>query len=155
MKRFITILVLTLTAFMSSAQHRIVPVLDINHKTYEEAIELLNIMERSAFIEKMEGINLDCNLTSTSGGEIILQKDGNSINIMHGEFTKMIEESIANPHRRWYDIDSIRTELIIQNVAMFEYISMVLSENRHIKNMYIKMDPRTGVSYIRVNYYKL
>jgi len=155
MKRFITILILTLTAFVSSAQHRIVPLLDINHKTYEEAIELLNMMERSAFIEKMEGIKMDFNLATTSGGEIILQKDGNSINIMHGEFTKMIEESIANPHRRWYDIDSIRTELIIQNVEMFEYISMVLSGNRHIKNMYIKTDPRTGVSYIRVNYYKL
>ena len=155
MKRFIIILVLTLTALSSSAQHRIVPVLDINQKTYDDAIEILNMMERSAFIEKMEELNLNFDMASTSGGEILLQRDGNSINIIHRELTKMIEENIANPHRRWNDIDSIRTELIIQNVKMFEYISAVLSENRHIKNMYIKTDPRTGVSYIRINYYKL
>ena len=154
MKRLIVIFAL-LSAIAANAQQRITPMINIDRITYNETFELITIMERASFIEKMEGIRMDADLVTTSGGEIMLRKEGNSIRIIHVEFTKMLDEHIANPNRRWHDIDSIRTELIIQNAKIFEFMSEVLSGNRNIKKMCIKMDPRNGGSYIRVDYYRL
>ena len=150
MKRFITILVFASLTFLVNAQHRIQPAFDITQETYDEAIGLIDFMEQASHIEKIENIDLHAKSLSTSGYEIILKKDGNSINIMNGEFTKML-----NDYCRWYDIDTIRTELIIQTTKMFEYMSERLSENRRIKNMYIKIDKRTGGAYICITYYEL
>lgn len=154
MKRLIVFFSL-LSAIAANAQQRITPMIDIDRSTYDEAFELITIMERASYIEKMEGIRLDADLLTTSGGEIMLRREGNSIRIIPVEFTKMLDEHIANPNRRWYDIDSIRTELIIQNAELFEFISEVLSGNRNIKKICIKMDPRNGGAYIRVDYYRL
>lgn len=154
MKRLIVIFAL-LSAIAANAQQRITPMIDIDRSTYDEAFELITIMERASYIEKMEGIRLDADLLTTSGGEIMLRREGNSIRIIPVEFTKMLDEHIANPNRRWYDIDSIRTELIIQNAELFEFMSEVLSGNRNIKKICIKMDPRNGGAYIRVDYYRL
>lgn len=155
MKRLIVILAVLLSAIAANAQQRITPMIDIDRMTYNEAFELITIMERASFIEKMEGIRLDADLLTTSGGEIMLRREGNSIRIITVEFTKMLDEHIANPNRRWYDIDSIRTELIIQNAELFEFMNEVLSGNRNIKKICIKMDPRNGGAYIRVDYYRL
>ena len=154
MKRLIVFFAL-LSAIAANAQQRITPMIDIDRSTYDEAFELITIMERASYIEKMEGIRLDADLLTTSGGEIMLRREGNSIRIIPVEFTKMLDEHIANPNRRWYDIDSIRTELIIQNAELFEFMSEVLSGNRNIKKICIKMDPRNGGAYIRVDYYRL
>ena len=155
MKRFILILALALTAFMSSAQHRIVPVMEVNNRTYEDIIDLLNMMERVSVVEKLEGIKLDANHLTTRLGEFMLVRDVNSINITHTEFTKMLNDHIAHPNRRWYDIKAIRTELLIQNVKLFEYMSERLSGNRHIKSMHIEVEPKSGASYIRINCHRL
>lgn len=154
MKKLITFLIMMLTAINITAQQRIKPIIEINQRTYDEVVELLNIMERTSFIERMEGIKLDANLLTTSGGEIILRKEGNSINITHAEFSKMLDEHIANPNQRWYDIDSIRTELHLQNAELYDYLYRMLSRNPHIKNIYIKVN-QSGASYIQVKYYKL
>ena len=155
MKRFILILILALTAITTSAQHRIDPVLHINEKTYEEVLNLMNMMERAVQIERIEKIKLDANFLTTFAGEFILSRDVNSINIAHGEFTKMLNYHIENPNRRWHDINTIRTELLIQHSKLFEYLSTELQGNHRIKNMYIIVDPKSGASYIRVNYHKL
>ena len=155
MKRFILILTLALTAFASSAQHRIVPVIEINNRTYEEVIDLLNMMERVSVVEKLEGIKLDANHLTTRLGEFMLVRDVNSINITHTEFTKMLNDHITHPNRRWYDLKAIRTELLIQNVKLFEYVSERLSGNHHIKSMHIEVEPKSGASYIRINYHRL
>lgn len=155
MRRFILILTLALTAFVSSAQHRIVPVLEINNRTYEEVIYLINMMERASVVEKLEGIKLDANHLTTRLGEFMLVRDVNSINITHTEFTKMLNDHIAHPNRRWYDLKAISTELLIQNVKLFEYLSTHLQGNHHIKSMHIEVEPKSGASYIRINFYKL
>ena len=154
MKRLIVFFSL-LSAIAANAQQRITPMIDIDRSTYDEAFELITIMERASYIEKMEGIRLDADMLTTSGGEIMLRREGNSIRIIPVEFTKMLDEHIANPNRRWYDIDSIRTELIIQNAKLFEFMNEMLSGNRNIKKICIKMDPRNGGAYIRVDYYRL
>lgn len=154
MKRLIVFFSL-LSAIAANAQQRITPMIDIDRMTYNEAFELITIMERASFIEKMEGIRLDADLLTTSGGEIMLRREGNSIRIIPVEFTKMLDEHIANPNRRWYDIDSIRTELIIQNAKLFEFMNEMLSSNRNIKKICIKIEPRNGGAYIRVDYYRL
>jgi hypothetical protein len=154
MKRLIVILAL-LSAIAANAQQRILPMVDINQETYEAALEIITMMERVSFIEKMEGIKLDADRATTSGGEILVMKENNSIKIIHVEFTRLLHEHITDVSRRWYPIESIRTELIIQNAEMFNYISRRLSANRRIKNMYIKMDPQTGGAYIRIDYHNL
>ena len=154
MKRLMVIFAL-LSAIAANAQQRITPMIDIDRTTYDEAFDLITIMERASYIEKMEGIRLDADLLTTSGGEIMLRREGNSIRIIPVEFAKMLDEHIANPNRGWYDIDSIRTELIIQNAKLFEFMSEVLSGNRNIKKMSIRMDPRSGGSYIRIDYYRM
>lgn len=155
MKRLIAILAMLLSAIAVNAQQRILPMVEINQRSYEEALEIITLMERASFIEMMEGVNLDADQMTTSRGEITLRREGNSIKIIHAEFTKMLDDHIANPNRRWHDIDSIRTELILQNAKLFEYMSEVLSGNRNIKKICIKMEPRTGGAYIRVDYYRL
>ena len=155
MKRYILILTLALTAFVSSAQNRIVPVIEINNRTYEEVLNLINMMERAVQIERIEKIKLDANHLTTRLGEFMLVRDVNSINITHTEFTKMLNDHIAHPNRRWYDLKSISTELLIQNVKLFEYMSERLSGNHHIKTMHIEVDPKSGASYIRINYHRL
>ena len=154
MKRFIVIFAL-LSAIAANAQQRIIPMVDVNYGTYEEVLELITMMERSSYIERMEGVKLDADRMTTYGGEILLIKETNSIKIIHVEFTRLLNEHLTDVSRRWYPIESIRTELIIQNAEMFDYISRRLSANRRIKNMYIKMDPQTGGAYIRIDYHNL
>lgn len=154
MKNIILILSL-LAAIAANAQQRIVPMVNINQETYEAALEIITMMERDSFIERMEGVKLESDRMTTSGGEILIMKETNSIKIINVEFTRMLQEHITDVSRRWYPIESIRTELIIQNAEMFKYISWRLSANRRIKNMYIKMDPQTGGSYICIEYYNL
>lgn len=154
MKRLIVILAM-LSAIAANAQQRIIPMIDINHETYEEALEIINMMEWASTIERTEGVKMDADRATTSGGEILMVKETNSIKIVHVEFTRMLHEHITDVSRRWYPIESIRTELIIQNAEMFKYISSKLSANRRIKNMHIKMDPQNGGAYIRIDYYNL
>lgn len=154
MKRLIVILAL-LTAIAANAQQRIVPMVDVNYGTYEEVLELITMMEHASYIEKMEGVRLDADRATTYGGEILVMKETNSIKIIHVEFTRLLHDHITDVSRRWYSIENIRTELIIQNAEMFDYISRRLSANRRIKNMYIKMDPQTGGAYIRIDYHNL
>ena len=155
MQKFILILTLALTTFESSAQHRIQPAVEITQNTYEEVIDLLNMMERVSVVERLEGIKLDANHLTTRIGEFMLVRDVNSINITHTEFTKMLNDHIAHPNRRWYDLKAISTELLIQNVKLFEYLSRELQGNHRIKSMYIIVEPKSGASYIRVNYHRL
>jgi hypothetical protein len=154
MKQLIVIFAL-LTAIAANAQQRIVPMVDVNYGTYEEVLELITMMEHASYIEKMEGVRLDADRATTYGGEILLMKETNSIKIIHVEFTRLLHDHITDVSRRWYSIENIRTELIIQNAEMFDYISRRLSANRRIKNMYIKMDPQTGGAYIRIDYHNL
>lgn len=154
MKRLILILAL-LSAIAANAQQRILPMININQETYEAALEIITMMERTSFIERMEGVKLGADRVTTSGGEILVMKETNSIKIIHVEFTRMLHEHITDVSRRWYPIENIRTELIIQNAEMFNYISRRLSANRRIKNMYIKMDPQTGGAHIRIDYHNL
>lgn len=155
MKRFITILVFISIAFLVNAQHRIQPAVEITRNTYEEVIDLINMMERVSVVEKLEGIKLDANHLTTRIGEFMLVRDVNSINITHTEFTKMLNDHIAHPNRRWYDMKAIKTELLIHNVKLFEYMSERLSGNHHIKSMHIEVEPKSGASYIRINYHRL
>jgi hypothetical protein len=154
MKRLIVFFAL-LSAIAANAQQRILPMVDVNQETYEEVLELITMMERASYIERMEGVKLDANRVTTYGGEILLMKETNSIKIIHVEFTRLLQDHITDVSRRWYPIETIRTELIIQNAEMFNYISRKLSANRRIKNMYIKMDPQTGGAYIRIDYHNL
>lgn len=154
MKRLIVFFAL-LTAIAANAQQRIVPMVDVNYGTYEEVLELITMMEHASYIEKMEGVRLDADRATTYGGEILVMKETNSIKIIHVEFTRLLHDHITDVSRRWYSIENIRTELIIQNAEMFDYISRRLSANRRIKNMYIKMDPQTGGAYIRIDYHNL
>lgn len=154
MKRFIVIFAL-LSAIAANAQQRIIPMMDINQETYEEVLEIITMMERASYIERMEGVRLDADRMTTYGGEILVMKETNSIKIIHVEFTRLLHDHITDVSRRWYSIENIRTELIIQNAEMFDYISRRLSANRRIKNMYIKMDPQTGGAYIRIDYHNL
>lgn len=154
MKRFIVVFAL-LSAIAANAQQRIIPMVDVNYDTYEEVLELITMMERASYIERMEGVRLDADQMTTYGGEILMIKETNSIKIIHVEFTRLLHDHITDVSRRWYPIESIRTELIIQNAEMFDYISRRLSANRRIKNMYIKMDPQTGGAYIRIDYHNL
>lgn len=154
MKRFIVVFAL-LSAIAANAQQRIIPMVDVNYDTYEEVLELITMMERASYIERMEGVRLDADQMTTYGGEILMIKETNSIKIIHIEFTRLLHDHITDVSRRWYPIESIRTELIIQNAEMFDYISRRLSANRRIKNMYIKMDPQTGGAYIRIDYHNL
>ena len=124
MKRLIVILAM-LSAIAANAQQRIIPMVNVNYDTYEEVLELITMMERASYIERMEGVWLDADQMTTYGGEILMIKETNSIKIIHVEFTRLLNEHITDVSRRWYPIESIRTELIIQNAEMFDYISRI------------------------------
>lgn len=115
----------------------------------------MSVMERSAFIERMENVDLNADRFTTSGGEILLVKDRNAIKVIHVEFTNMIQDAIRNASQRFHPIEDLRTELIVQNSRMFEYIYERLYSNRNVKNIYIKIEPHSGISYIRVEYHNL
>lgn len=155
MKRFILILTLALTAITSNAQMRMRPVHEVDHRTYQEVVDIIFLMERTSAVERMEKIKLDDDLISTSGGEYMIQKDENTIKVMHQELMEALDDHVTNTRRRWYSIENIRTELILQNAKLYEYMLEELEGNRRIKNMYIKTDLRTGGTYIRIDFYKL
>ena len=155
MKRLLTILSLVLVVLSANAQHRIYPMRECNQNTYAEVIKLIDKIEKTSFIERMEGVQLNNEVLYTYGGEILLRKDGNNIVIIHREFTDMLEKHIMNHHHRAYNINNIRTELYIQNVRLFEYISEYICRNRNIKNMYINTNTRTGAAYIQIEYNRL
>ena len=155
MKRFILILTLALTAIASNAQMRMRPVHEVDNRTYQEVVDIIFLMERTSAVERMENIKLDDDLISTSGGEFMLQKDVNSIKITHQELMEVLDDHVTNTRRRWYSIENIRTELVLQNAKLYEYLLEELEGNRRIKNMYIKTDLRTGGTYIRIDFYKL
>ena len=159
MKKIIAILFLMMVPFMAGAQQRIRPIFNnVNHEIYDEAVELLHIMERAAIIEEMEGINLNTNYLTTRGGEVALHKDNNSIKITSRGFSTLIDDHQMNHHRhnyRWDEVEVFQTEMIIQNVKLFEYISERLVKNPNVKNMILQVEPKTGMAYIRINYYKL
>ena len=143
--------------FMADAQQRIRPIFNnANHEIYDEAIELLYVMERASFIEDMEGIKLNANYLATSGGEIALHKDKNSIKITSRRFSIFIDDhQMSHKNYRWDDVEVFQTEMIIQNVKLFEYISERLVKNPNLKNMILQVEPKTGMAYIRINYYNL
>lgn len=90
MKRVFTTIVLVLMVLSANAQQRIFPLYDITSRTYDEALELMSVMERSSFIERMENVDLNADRFTTSGGEILMVKDRNAIKVIHVEFTNMI-----------------------------------------------------------------
>ena len=143
--------VMTLTA---SAQMRIIPKREITQKTYEEAIELLTVMERTRHIERCEHIELNNEHFTTYYGEISLEKEGNHcVRVSIAEFTEMLEEHISYPSRRIYNIQSIQTELILKTADMYEYLSVRLARDKHIRGMEIGINNRTGGAYIRVYFF--
>ena len=154
MKRLIAILIFVMVPFLVNAQ-RVLPMMDVDSKTCDEAIKLLQVMERASLIENMEGMRLKTDMITTSGGEIALRREGNSIKIIHTEFTSLIEKHLTNPRYRLVDVESIRTELVIQNAKLYEYIYERIYRKSKMKNMIIEIDPRTGISFIRVNYHHL
>lgn len=156
MKKFFTILFLVIASvFTSKAHQRIFPMFDITRNTYDEAIELIEKMEHIYRVDKLEDIKLNSDMLTTLHGEIILKRDGNSIKVTHGEFSTIIEKYLSEPNQSWYNLKSIRTELIIQNVKLFEYLYIMLSENRNIKSIEMEIESETGISYICINYYIL
>jgi hypothetical protein len=158
MKRFLTTMVLIALVLSANAQQQYILQRGCNEKTYAEVIELIDKIEKISIIEKMEGIDLDNEMLSTYGGEVILRKDGNSIIITLREYTAVLENLIANPHNKRYDINSIITDLHIHTVKLFEYIHEKMYFNkcsRMIKNIYIKTNTRTGAAYIQIEYYRL
>lgn len=154
MKRLL-ILTLVVMAFTLKAQPRIHQMLEIDQRTYEEAIELLMVMDRTMRIEMLEGIRLKNEIFTTQYGEITLRKDGhNSIRIEMTEITNILNDHISYPSRRIYDIRSIQTETIIQTVYLYEYMSVRLERNHRVKSVQIKIDQRTGGAYVSVNLHK-
>ena len=154
MKKLVSILFLMMVPLLAIAQQRMTPRFDINHQVYAETIDRILMIERSALIERMENIKLNVDVLSTAGGEIILKKEAGAIRVMPAEFTKMIEEFLQNPNRGWYDIDSIRSELLLQNSKLYEYLCEHLPKVSRVRNIYIGVDSRTGISYVRVILHK-
>jgi hypothetical protein len=154
MKKILTTMVLIAMVLSANAQ-RIYPMRECNQQTYTEVIELIDKIEKLSYIEKMEHIELNCDMMRTYGGEIEIRKQGNKIEITHLEFTDMLRDIRVNPHRQHYDINAIKTELYIQNVHLFEYISGQIYNNRNVKNMYIATDQKIGAPHIYIEYYHL
>lgn len=155
MKRVYLILMFGLLAFTANAQQRINPMLDITPKTYEEAIELLMVMDRTMLIERLEGIRLKNDHLTTHYGEIDLRRNsGNSVRISIAEFTDMLNDHISYPSRRIYEISSIQTELILQTTDLYKYMSKRLMRNNRIRSMRISIDERTGGAYIEVIFHR-
>ena len=138
---------------LSANAQRIYPMRECNQQTYAEVIKLIDKIEKMSYIEKMDRIELNCDMMRTYGGEIELRKEGNRIVITHLEFTDMLRHHVMNHHNH-YNINSIKTELYIQNVKLFEYISGQIN-NRNVKNMYIATDQKIGAPHIYIEYYRL
>jgi hypothetical protein len=153
MKKILTTMVLIAIVLSANAQ-RIYPMRECNQQTYAEVIKLIDKIEKISYIEKMDNIELNCNIMRTYGGEIELRKEGNRIVITHLEFTDMLRHHVMNHHNH-YNINSIKTELYIQNVKLFEYISGQIYNNRNVKNMYIATDQKIGAPHIYIEYYRL
>ena len=156
MKRLLTVLSLVLVVLTANAQ-KFIPQRGCDEKTYAEVIELLDKIEKTSLIEKMEGIQLDNEVMTTYWGEVLLRKEGNSILIYIREYTAVLEDILTNPRSSRYgeDVNHIRTDLCIQTVKMYEHIYKKLyfyNWSRGIKNMYIKTNQRTGGTYIQVEY---
>ena len=155
MKRVYLILMFGLLAFTANSQQRINPMLDITPKTYEEAIELLMVMDRTMLIERLEGIRLKNDHLTTHYGEIdLIRNGGNSVRISIAEFTDMLNDHISYPSRRIYEISSIQTELILQTTDLYKYMSKRLMRNNRIRSMRISIDERTGGAYIEVIFHR-
>lgn len=155
MKRLFLILSLVVMTFTLTAQPRFHQMLEINQRTYEEAIELLMVMDRTMRIEMLEGIRLKNEILTTQYGEITLRKDGhNSIRIELSEITSILNDHISYPSRRIYEIQSIQTESILQTADLYEYMSKRLARNHRIRSVQIKIDQRTGGAYVSVNLHK-
>ena len=154
MKKLIAILTLTLGVLTANAHQRITPLIDINQKSYDDVVKLIQMIERISYIEKIEGKKLSPEKVTTDYGEFLLERVHNAIKITPVEFTSVLEKCLTRNHQH-YNIDEVRTELLIQNANLFEYISQLLSGNARIKNMVIEIDKRTGGSYIRVSYFNL
>lgn len=155
MKRLFLILTLVVMVFTLKAQPRIHQMLEIDQRAYEEANELLMVMDRTMRIEMLEGIRLKNDILTTQYGEITLRKDGhNSIRIEPTEITNILNDHISYPSRRIYNIQSIQTETIIQTVYLYEYMSERLVRNHRVKSVQIKIDQRTGGAYVSVNLHK-
>ena len=158
MKKILTTMVLIAMVLSANAQQQYILQRGCNEKTYAEVIELIDKIEKISVIEKMEGIDLNNEMLSTYGGEIILRKEGNSIIITLQEYNAVLENLISNPHNKRYDINSIRTDLHINTVKLFEYLHKKMyfeHWSRMIKNMYIKTNQRTGAAYIQIEYKNL
>ena len=155
MKKLFLILTLVVMTFTLKAQPRIHQMLEINQRTYEEAIELLMVMDRTMRIEMIEGIRLKNEILTTQYGEITLRKVGhNSIRIELTEITNILNDHISYPSRRIYEIQSIQTETILQTADLYEYMSKRLARNHMVKSVQIKIDQRTGGAYVSVNLHK-
>lgn len=154
MKKLNILIVMVLVlSFAGNAQQRIRPMSEISWKTYDEAIKLLNKMEKTSFVEQMEGIELDNEKMFTSGREIMLVMERNSINISICEITRMLKQTV--PNHTFHDINAVRTELFVHTVKLYEYMVERISENRNVKNIYIKSEDKTGGAYICVEFYRL
>jgi hypothetical protein len=151
----ILIVMVIVLSFAGNAQQRIRPMSEISWKTYDEAIKLLNKMEKTSFVEQMEGIELDNEKMFTSGREIMLVKERSSINISICEFTRMLKKTVPNHNHTFHDINTVRTELFVHTVKLYEYMVERISENRNVKNIYIKSEDITGGAYICVEFYGL
>jgi hypothetical protein len=157
MKRFLTTMVLIAMVLSANAQNQVYHYdCACDQNTYEEVIKLIDVMEKTSYIEKIEDVKLNNDIMETYGGNIVLKKEGNSIFITYKELKTLIEHRLMNPHRRYcHDINSIRTELYIHNVRLLEYIRKKLCRNRSIKSIYIYTDQITGASYVCIEYYNL
>ena len=158
MKKILTTMALIAMVLSANAQQQYILQRGCNEKTYTEVIELIDKIEKISVIEKMEGIDLNNEMLSTYGGEIIVRKEGNSIIITLQEYTAVLENMLSNPHNKRYDINGVRTDLHIHTVKLFEYLheKMYFEQwSRMIKNMYIKTNQRTGAAYIQIEYKNL
>lgn len=151
MKKLFLILTMVVMTLTASAQMRIIPKREITQKTYEEAIELLTVMERTRHIERCEYVELNNEHFTTYYGEISLEMEGNHwIRVSIAEFTEMLKDHVSHPSRRIYNLQSIQTELILQTADLYEYLSVRLARNKHIRGMEIAIDNQTGGAYILV-----
>lgn len=153
MKKLFLILTMVVMALTASAQMRIRPKMEITQKTYEEAIELMSVM-RSPRPDRCDYSLINHKHYATYYDEIYLEKESQQcIRVSIGEFTDMLEYCISNPHRGMYGVHEIQTELIIQTVKMYEYLSVRLAKDRRVRGMNILIDDRTGGAYIEVYFF--
>ena len=153
MKKLFLILTMVAMTLTASAQMRIRPKSEITQKTYEEAIELMSVMRNQRY-DRCGYIRTEHKHFATYYGEIYLEKESEQCIIVSiAEFSEMLDYSISNPHCRMYGVHEIQTELIIQTVKMYEYLSVRLAKDRRVRGMNIRIDDRTGGAYIEVYFF--